>query len=477
LDSNNDGVKDIAGTIYARFDANGDGRVDQALDTDGDGIADVVDGEPGQRGSLRDADGDGVPSSIDQDDDNDGIPDSVEGDVDSDGDGVIDRLDRDSDNDGIPDRVEMGLPNPSGVDANHNGIDDAYEGVTVRDTDHDGIPDYLDTDSDNDGISDAKEVLLVSLRGADSDGDGIDDAIDVDATGGVDANHDGVDDAMVRIVDSDGDGIPDYLDPDSNNDGIPDGKQWGDSNHDGVNDALQKDPGLKTGLKGGGGGSFGWLMAFALLALTLIRKVPSTARANAVRVGVLTLALGASVLDVQTAKAQEAKTYCATGDDFSEGCWSIGVGAFATQLKPDDSKSTWKVSDDSDVGYKLSAEYRFKNHWFFELAYADMGSATLTNRSPAVTEHEHIDYSIPSLFVGYSLLDESSRFNVNGKVGYAMLSTSASGVVIDKQQHDNQIALGLGVRARLWRRVELELQYEYYDKDARQAGFMLSYAF
>lgn len=478
-DSNNDGVSDIAGTNYGKFDADGDGRIDDITDTDEDGIPDVIDAEPGMRGSRTDGDGDGVPSYRDLDDDGDGIPDSVEGDGDTDGDGVPDRLDRDADNDGIPDRIEMGLPAPSGIDANNNGIDDVYEDAMTRDTDHDGIPDYLDTDSDNDGISDAQEILLVPLSGADSDGDGIDDAIDVDATGGVDANGDGVDDSKVNLADTDGDGIPDYRDPDSDNDGFLDGQEWGDFNHDGINDALQKDPGLKTGLKGGGG-SFGFLTILALLMLMCMHRPARKAMRKsdgAARMAVVVAAIAVGAMQVPTARAEDAAGRCASGSGLSEGCWSMGVSAFATKLQPDDSNSVWKVVDDSDVGYKLSFEYRLRKHWFFELGYADMGSATVQNRNPAIEGRESIDYSIPSLFAGYLLFDEASWFNVHAKVGYAMLSTDAPSYVIEKQRHSDQLAFGAGLRARLWRHLELQIEHEYYDKDARQTGLGVRYAF
>ncbi len=292
LDSDGDGVPDIALTAWAALDMDGDGRIDTATDADGDGIADVVDGEPGQPGSRSDNDGDSVPAHRDGDDDDDGLSDVLEGDLDTDGDAAVDRLDRDSDNDGIVDRLEAGLPEPSGLDADLDGIDDAWDASATggtdadsdgvddafadRDSDGDGTSDRLDADSDNDGLSDAYEALLAELAGSDSDGDGIDDAIDVDETGGVDANGDGVDDGLLELRDTDGDGLEDHRDPDSDNDGIEDGAEDGDVNADGVNDRLQHGPGLSPS-RGAGGGGAGGLPGLALLALLALVRLASAA--------------------------------------------------------------------------------------------------------------------------------------------------------------------------------------------------------
>lgn len=133
---------------------------------------------------------------------------------DTDGDGIADHLDLDSDNDGITDNVEGqtsgGYVAPSGVDANGDGIDDAYgTGLTPVDTDGDGTADVIDTDSDNDGILDVDEaghgVDQGTIDGSgDSDGDGIMDA--VDDVVGPDANDADVDGTgTVVLPDSDGD--------------------------------------------------------------------------------------------------------------------------------------------------------------------------------------------------------------------------------------------------------------------------------
>ncbi len=95
-------------------------------------------------------------------------------DLDTDGDGVLNQLDLDSDDDSIPDNIEaqstIGYISPSGsnagiTDANNNGLDDNYESsqggtdLTPPDTDSDGTPDYLDSDSDNDRVSDCMEGM------------------------------------------------------------------------------------------------------------------------------------------------------------------------------------------------------------------------------------------------------------------------------------------------------------------------------
>ena len=112
--------------------------------------------------AICDADGDGIPNSLDIDADNDGITDNIEG------------------------QSTGGYIAPSGNDADGDGLDDAYEGedgdegINPEDTDGDNTPDYLDQDSDNDGIEDIAENGHDdnTLSGNDSDNDGLDDNFD-----------------------------------------------------------------------------------------------------------------------------------------------------------------------------------------------------------------------------------------------------------------------------------------------------------
>ncbi|MBW2263743.1 MAG: hypothetical protein JRG91_17415 [Deltaproteobacteria bacterium] len=105
-------------------------------DSDGDTIADLVEGV----GTGRDTDGDTVEDYLDLDSDGDGAPDSLEaGDSDvattphdSDWDGIYDYMDLDSDSDGLPDEDEWDSPG--------HCLD-----LTHPDTDRDGQSDLAET--------------------------------------------------------------------------------------------------------------------------------------------------------------------------------------------------------------------------------------------------------------------------------------------------------------------------------------------
>jgi len=114
-------------------------------------------------GFREQADG-GGPPCLSTDTDGDGIADALEGDFDQDMDGVPSKLDDDSDGDGVLDADEQLSGNPCGL----------------TDSDSDGIPDAYDLDSDNDGLSDREETEAgTSRQSEDTDGDGIPDVVEL----------------------------------------------------------------------------------------------------------------------------------------------------------------------------------------------------------------------------------------------------------------------------------------------------------
>ena len=219
LDSDNDGLNDAIEANIICDGAAEDGVCD-GPDSDGDGIVDSADGAPGTFGDHNieqppDTDDDGVPDYRDLDSDNDGISDLVEGGsgcVDVPIDGVCDGPD--SDGDGIVDSAD---------DA--PGVFGDGGAAPPTDTDGDGTPDFRDLDSDDDGVMD---VVEGGHGGLDGDGDGvIDDPIDLDGDGIADV----VDDLLAAFgglsnlgLDTDGDGVVDFQDP-----AAPDGGQFADS--------------------------------------------------------------------------------------------------------------------------------------------------------------------------------------------------------------------------------------------------------
>lgn len=162
LDSDNDGIYDIVETGNADKDADGDGRYDGVVDAEG-----VITGLV--QGTL----------------------------INSDSDSNADYLDIDSDNDGIVDNIEAqstaNYRAPSTIDGNVDGVDDAYNGLANRlvpvTTIGGGTPDYLNTNTDADCLEDSIEAYDTDRNGtidgtekgtstSDTDSDGLLDSYD-----------------------------------------------------------------------------------------------------------------------------------------------------------------------------------------------------------------------------------------------------------------------------------------------------------
>lgn len=313
LDADGDGILDVweaAGAYSPNRDYNYDGRISiesgAFIDSNGNGLADFLDFTPQ---NPYDNDRDGTADYLDTDSDNDGILDRIELTYDTDSDGRPNYRDADSDGDWIGDILEGaddvdndGKGNYIDTDSDGDGIPDAWEGaercwdcvegmldnnddgwddrrqfsaVPIRDTDGDGKRDFLDTDSDNDCISDGVDGLRdpdndgqLSFRDGDSDNDGIPDYVEavicsnpVDTDGDkirdfedLDSDGDGIEDKMevglnpLIPLDTDKDGLPNYRDTDSDNDLIPDVIEAGtdpyqprDTDKDGLFDYIDTD--------------------------------------------------------------------------------------------------------------------------------------------------------------------------------------------------------------------------------------------
>ena len=269
-DTDGDGFPDneeLGAELSSPIDTDKDGIID-ALDDDddNDGLSTLLEGKIGTSTLLKDTDGDGISDAKEVGNKLDD-PDHLEA-LDTDKDGTIDALDIDDDDDGLDTATEILLgTNSLLADSDGDGLSDAKEiGDLVnqpKDSDADGIIDALDsednTDTDNDGIPDYKEIKLgTNPEKTDSDADGIDDIEEIgsDINQPLDSDKNGIINAL--DADDDGDGLSTKLESalgtnplsaDSDSDGINDAEEIGkdtgqplDSDNDGIIDALDKDP-------------------------------------------------------------------------------------------------------------------------------------------------------------------------------------------------------------------------------------------
>ena len=221
LDTDNDGIYDVAEAGAGYADDDNDGRINNSpvvVDTFG-----LVTSLEGLVANPKDKDTDGVHDFRDLDSDNDTFLD------------VGENHTSDADNDG-----HIGL-NPISINADGVAVDTGNETLSTSvliDEDGDGIPNFYDLDSDNDAINDVIEYwATIGNNDPDNDGIGGYGLITVDGNGvlTVDPVGNSINSGS-NPVDTDNDNLPDIWDLDSDNDGINDVEEGGhgDLDDDGI---------------------------------------------------------------------------------------------------------------------------------------------------------------------------------------------------------------------------------------------------
>ncbi|WP_257457450.1 IPT/TIG domain-containing protein [Archangium lipolyticum] len=374
-DTDNDGLVDG----YEDFDR--DGVVDAnetnplVADTDGDGLLDGVDPFPLEQNPPPpgDSDGDGLPNAVDPnpvkpDTDTDGLLDGLE---DRNKNGVLDTgetdpSDPDTDDDGLLDGredknfngvVDPDETNPRVWDTDGDGISDGEDAAPLdptasADTDDDGVTDDLDTDDDNDGLSDTEELepgtdgFVTDPRKWDTDGDGIGDRTDLQPLE-ADADNDGLTDGE---EDKNGNGIVDAgetnpTNADSDNDGIDDGTEQKNGTDPlvrtltltGVFPSFGTQSGgtlvelTGTGFTTGMAVKFGGNAASAISVISnkkLTARTPSSTAVGAVDVTIIDNESGtATATDAFTytlySEIRESRTIGATNTDYEKACLTV----------------------------------------------------------------------------------------------------------------------------------------------------------
>jgi uncharacterized repeat protein (TIGR01451 family) len=232
-DSDNDGIPDVV-EVGGAYAAN-TGRLSNFVDANSDGLSDNNTGATALLKTGPDANGDGRADNFPYKNlDRDFRPNPY--DLDSDGDGIADVIEA-----GFPDVNYNGIVDGTFGTNGWSTTISAMPTLTLLNTDGTGNPDYLDIDSDDDGIPDNIEgqstaaYKLPTLT--DTDGDGLASPYD---------NIVGFGGAGIFPYDHDGDGIPDYRDLDTDADGVPDVVEGNDWNLNGIADENVTLTGLDT---------------------------------------------------------------------------------------------------------------------------------------------------------------------------------------------------------------------------------------
>jgi hypothetical protein len=237
-DSDNDGIPDVVEAAGPYISNNG--RLSNFLDLNADGISDNnVNATALLRTGVDIAPVDGRADNYPNKNlDRDFRPNAY--DLDSDGDGIVDVIEA-----GLPDANFNGIVDGTIAINGWATIISSMPVLNIRNTDAVGNNDYLDIDSDEDGIPDNIEGMSTAgyllPTASDADGDGLMSPYD---------NFAGFGGSGIFVYDHDGDGTPDYRDLDTDADGAMDLCEGNDWNLNGSCD----EPLILTGLDTDGDG-------------------------------------------------------------------------------------------------------------------------------------------------------------------------------------------------------------------------------
>jgi OmpA-OmpF porin, OOP family len=133
----------------------------------------------------------------------------------------------------------------------------------------------------------------------------------------------------------------------------------------------------------------------------------------------------------------------------------VGVGVGSTNIKLDAADFAGASSkDESDTGYKVFAGYRFNQTWAAEVAYANLGEATVTFPG-ATARGEASSWSL----AGVGTLPLSRGFSLLGKLGVTQNKFEGGAT-----KNKSDLMWGVGASYAFTPRVSARLEWEDYGK-------------
>ena len=138
------------------------------------------------------------------------------------------------------------------------------------------------------------------------------------------------------------------------------------------------------------------------------------------------------LLSCSTVQAKSERCALVNINDEMNRCWYGGLGMNVSHLDPEAIDNGFFSADDkvSDTGFEVLAGYRFSDHGFAELKYADLGQGDLTHNNQLILDEVSdpgVEYQVPSLMAGYLLRGAEDGFDVYISAGLGLITNSATG--------------------------------------------------
>lgn len=150
----------------------------------------------------------------------------------------------------------------------------------------------------------------------------------------------------------------------------------------------------------------------------------------------------------------------AQAQDEQRSGWRIGLGAAFTEFETDD-----KLFDDSQVGFNLSAAYRFNNWLGLEGGY--FNSTDFQARLPAGTTPASASIAYQGFYVaGLGYLPVSDEIDLFAKVGFFDFNSqlTTDGGVDSSARTDGPLA-GIGAILHVSDDFGIKAEFDYFDVD------------
>lgn len=514
----------LAGNVKVNFSTT------PALDSDGDGLSDMLEIQLGTSPYKKDSDDDGIDDLTEIG----GTPSPR----DFDGDKIIDALDSDDDNDGIQTREEgrgdhdldrtpnyldthFVTPDPE-ADYDGDGIKNAAENAEILsekwfimlDTDGDFVPNALDSDSDNDGKLDNIEWPQPIDKPLLSDRDVLPDYVDVDDHGldsyGGNSDNDGLSDMLEcgnvlwsLCFDSDQDGQPDYMEIDSDNDGLTDTLEAGqnsgfpldsdrdglpdyrdsDSDNDGLADAQECTAPPTCGDSNNNGiPDYRESSARNVEGETGSEGVVKTQTKGSGSMGGLSV-LALALIGFARQHRRLGRVLllpllfivAVSGARAQSESFYGGAGLGLSQIKPDISETPSLVQDqDRDYTFNLHLGYGYTEQVSLELSWSDLGDATFLPTGNLAYESLSFGALAYYFYEGEARTANSTGLFVSG--GLVTLMNTADNITFDKGKSVS-FFYGAGLEHWVSDAWSIRVGLNSYDQDAAEVAVSALYRF